>query len=162
MLSTIASSVFCRAPACTLLLSLLAIPELASAAPGPGLGNMDCGDSQYFQPFAFIENPQGPNGTNVAVMIRGYFMTIFAPDSGAPPGEIALYDVSDPTAPDEVLHVENADTSVFREAHSLPVALIEGSARLGLGHAAIEPRGYNVAPSLDARVKDVESLRSAA
>jgi hypothetical protein len=71
-----------------------------------------------------VENGQGPKGTNVSVMIRGYFMTIFAPDSGAPPGEIGIYDVSNPKAPNEVRHIENTNTNVFREAHSLPVALI--------------------------------------
>ena len=101
-------------------------PGLASAEPGPGLGNLDCGEDEYFEPFAFIENDTGPNGTNVAVMIRGYFMTIFAPDSGHPPGEIGIYDLSDPKAPTMAHHIENDDTDVFREAHSLPVALIDG------------------------------------
>lgn len=100
-------------------------PEPAKAQPGPGLGNLDCGDEEYFQPFAFIENDSDPRGTNVSVMIRGYFMTVFAPDSGHPPGEIALYDLSDPKSPVEVDHIENADTDQFREAHSLPVALID-------------------------------------
>lgn len=107
-------------------------PALAHAAPGPGLGNLDCGDDEYFKPFAFIQNPQGPNGTNVAVMVRGYFMTIFAPDSGHPPGEIGLYDVSNPKSPVEVKHIENSDTDVFREAHSMPVALIDGKHYMAL------------------------------
>ena len=96
----------------------------ASAAPGPGLGNLDCGDEEYFKPLAFIENDD-PRGTNVAVMIRGYFMTIFAPDSGHPPGEIGIYDLSDPKSPKRVHHIDNQDTKVFRESHSLPIALIE-------------------------------------
>jgi hypothetical protein len=108
-------------------IGLLAISNPATAGSiGPGLGNMDCGDAEYFQPFGFIANPQGPNGTNVALMIRGYFMTIFAPDSGNPPGEIGIYDVSDPKNPVETRHIENGDTQVFREAHSLPVGLING------------------------------------
>lgn len=98
----------------------------AHAAPGPGIGNLDCGESEYFEPFAFIENGDGPKGQNVTVMIRGYFMTIFAPDSGHPPGEIGIYDVSDPKSPQEVKHYEGGDTDAFREAHSLPVALIDG------------------------------------
>src|SRR5690606_655858 len=108
------------------LCALLFAPDSAEAQAGPGLGNLDCGDQEYFRPFAFIENDGDPRGTNVSVMIRGYFMTIFAPDSGHPPGEIALYDLSDPRTPVEVDHIENADTDVFREAHSLPVALIDG------------------------------------
>ncbi|HEY3497057.1 MAG TPA: hypothetical protein VGK73_20300, partial [Polyangiaceae bacterium] len=104
----------------------LALAEPAAAAPGPGLGNLDCGDAEYFKPFAFIENNGAPNGTNVALMIRGYFMTIFAPDSGAPPGEIGIYDVSNPKSPVEVRHIEGGDTNAFREAHSLPVAIVNG------------------------------------
>jgi len=107
------------------LCASLVVAAPARAQVGPGLGNLDCGDAEYFKPFAFIENDGEPNGTNVSLMIRGYFMTIFAPDSGHPPGEIGLYDVSDPKAPLEVRHVENADTDVFREAHSLPVGFID-------------------------------------
>ncbi len=116
------------------MLSLLAMSGVANAAIGPGVANMDCGDGEYLKPFAFVENTtQGPNGTNVAVMIRGYFMTIFAPDSGAPPGEIGIYDISNPKAPKEVRHIENTDTTVFREAHSLPVALIDGKHYIASG-----------------------------
>jgi hypothetical protein len=116
-----------RAFARAILISLLAAPALAEAAPGPGIGNLDCGQGDHFKPISFIENStQGPNGTNVSLMIRGYFMTIFAPDSGAPPGEIGIYDVSNPKAPVLVKHIENSDTTAFREAHSLPVAFIGG------------------------------------
>jgi hypothetical protein len=105
----------------------LALAAPATAAPGPGLGNVDCGDAEYFKPFRFIENASGPKGSNVAVMIRGYFMIIFTPDSGAPPGEMAVYDLSDPKNPQEVKHIEGtSDTNSFREAHSLPVAIIDG------------------------------------
>ncbi len=65
-------------------------------------------------------------------MIRGYFMTIFAPDSGAPPGEIGIYDVSNPKAPREVKHIKNQDTTKLREAHSLPVAFIDGKQYVAL------------------------------
>lgn len=104
----------------------LLVPRVASAQAGPGLGNIDCGEAEYFKPFTFLENGEGPKGANVSVMIRGYFMTIFAPDSGFPPGEIALYDLSDPKNPQEVDHIEGGDANEFREAHSLPVALIGG------------------------------------
>jgi hypothetical protein len=125
--SSIRPKVLRRASLCASLLSLLAAPGVANAAVGPGIGNMECGDAEYFKPFKFIENPTpGPNGTNVAIMIRGYFMTIFAPDSGKPPGEIGLYDVSNPKDAKEVRHIENGDTNNFRESHSLPVALING------------------------------------
>ncbi len=108
------------------LISILGAPTIAAAAAGPGIGNLDCGQNDHFKPIAFVENSSGPNGTNVSLMIRGYFMTIFAPDSGASPGEIGIYDVSNPRAPVEVKHIESSDTNVFREAHSLPVAFIDG------------------------------------
>lgn len=109
------------------LASFVTLSNVAVAAPGPGVGNIDCGDDEYFKPFAFIENTtSGPNGTNVAIVVRGYFMTVFAPDSGKTPGEIGIYDLSDPKSPREVRHVENGDTNAFREAHSLPVAIIDG------------------------------------
>lgn len=114
---------------CAAVLGFLSVlaPSTTLAAPGPGLGNIDCGDAEYFKPFQFIENANGPKGTNVGLMIRGYFMIIYTPDSGVPPGEMAVYDLSDPHNPVEVKHIENtADTNIFREAHSLPVAFIDG------------------------------------
>lgn len=97
----------------------------ANAAPGPGLGNLDCGDNEYFKPFTFIEN-DNPKGANAAVMVRGYFMTIFAPDSGNPPGEIAVYDLSNPKSPVQVKLIDSEPTKIIRESHSLPIALIDG------------------------------------
>lgn len=108
------------------LLAFLGSTGPALAQVGPGIPNIDCGDAEYFKPFGFLENPSGPNGTNVAVMVRGYFMTVFAPDSGKPPGEIGIYDVSNPKQPREVKHIEGGDLNAFREAHSLPIAIIDG------------------------------------
>lgn len=116
---------FCR----SLLIGLLAALGYSSPAlaqVGPGIANLDCGDGEYFKPFAFLENGSDPKGTNVSVMVRGYFMTVFAPDSGKPPGEIAIYDVSNPKMPREVKHIKGGDTNAFRENHSLPVAIIDG------------------------------------
>lgn len=104
----------------------LGFSGVASAQAGPGIGNIDCGDAEFFKPFTFLENDFGPKGANVAVMIRGYFMTIYAPDSGLPPGEMAIYDLSDPRNPKEVDHIEGGDADAFREAHSLPIGIIKG------------------------------------
>src|SRR5690606_24397603 len=107
---------------------VLGVSQTALAQVGPGLGNLDCGDAEYFKPFSFIENDSGPKGTNVSIIIRGYFMTIFTPDSGAAPGEIAVYDLSNPKAPNRVKLIENTpETNISREAHSLPVAIIDGT-----------------------------------
>lgn len=109
-------------------LSTLFSVGLAQAQVGPGLGNIDCGDAEYFKPFTFIDHGYSgdPHGQNVTVMIRGYFMTVYAPDSGDPPGRIGLYDVSDPRNPVEVEYYSGPDPDDFREQHSLPIALIDG------------------------------------
>lgn len=117
---------FARTFTALAFLASLTCASVSEAAPGPGIGNIDCGDNEYFKPFAFVENTSDPKGTNVAVMIRGYFMTVFAPDSGRPPGHIAIYDVSNPKTPNRVKHITGGDTNVFREAHALPIALING------------------------------------
>lgn len=118
------AKIFTRTAVLGAFLSVLGLPETAHADVGPGLGNLDCGDAEYFKPFAFVENATGPKGTNVSVMIRGYFMTIFAPDSGRPPGEMGIYDVSNPKTPRLVKHMRGGDLDAFREAHSLPIAII--------------------------------------
>ncbi|HXS16205.1 MAG TPA: Ig-like domain-containing protein [Polyangiaceae bacterium] len=117
----------------TLTAALTALPTLfcvglAHAGTGPGIGNIDCGSQEHFKPFAFIDHNVGgdPHGQNVTVMIRGYFMTVFAPDSGLPPGRIGIYDVSDPRHPTQAKYYSGANTDVFREQHSLPIALIDG------------------------------------
>jgi MYXO-CTERM domain-containing protein len=95
------------------------------SAQAATVGNLNCGDAEYFKPFKFIDNSTpGPQGTNVGIIVDGYFVVIFTPDSGAPPGEFGVYDISNPRAAVERKHIENADTAEFREAHSLPVAII--------------------------------------
>jgi hypothetical protein len=101
---------------------------VARAQAGPGIANIDCGSAEIFQPFAFIDHNYGgdPHGQNVTAMIRGYFMTVYAPDSGLPPGRIGIYDVSDPRNPIERRYYSGADTNDFREQHSLPIGIIDG------------------------------------
>ena len=99
----------------------------ALAAPGPGIGNVDCTAAEQFKPLAFIENTQGgPAGSNVVIMTGGYLMLNFAYDSGGPPGILAFFDVSNPRQPRSVRRIDTADTRQFRESHSFPVALIGG------------------------------------
>jgi len=109
-------------------LCLVLSSRLVHAQAGPGIGNIDCGDAEYFEPFAFIDHQNGsdPHGQNVTVMIRGYFLTVYAPDSGLPPGRIGVYDVSDPRNPTLAKYYSGADTNNFREQHSLPIGLIDG------------------------------------
>src|SRR5690606_21280851 len=50
-------------------------------------------------------------------------MTVYAPDSGEPPGRIGIYDVSDPRNSSEEKYYSIADTNDFREQHSLPIGI---------------------------------------
>jgi hypothetical protein len=101
---------------------------VAQAQAGPGIGNIACGSAEYFRPFAFVDHNYGgdPHGQNVTAMIRGYFMTVYAPDSGLPPGRIGIYDVSNPRSPVEREYYAGGDTNDFREQHSLPIGIIDG------------------------------------
>lgn len=109
-------------------LSAILSAGAVQAQVGPGIGNIDCGDAEYFKPFAFIDHQNGgdPHGQNVTAMIRGYFLTVYAPDSGLPPGRIGVYDVSDPHTPVLGKYYAGGDTNNFREQHSLPIGLIDG------------------------------------
>jgi hypothetical protein len=87
----------------------------------------DCTADELFVP-RFVENTQGgPTGANAVIMTGGYMMVLFAYDSGGPPGILAFYDVSDPRRPVLQARVTDEHTERFREAHSLPVALIGDS-----------------------------------
>lgn len=107
-------------------LSTLFAVGTAHAQAGPGIGNIDCGEAEYFKPFKFIDHNYGgdPHGQNVTVMVRGYFLTVYAPDSGAAPGRIGVYDVSDPRNPIEKKYYSGADPNTFREQHSLPIGVV--------------------------------------
>ncbi len=104
---------------------LVAAPALA--APGPGIGNIDCTEAERFKPLAFLENTQGgPTGANVVIMTGGYLMLNYANDSGGPPGILTFFDVSNPRQPRAMRRIDSTDTRQFRESHSFPVALIGG------------------------------------
>jgi MYXO-CTERM domain-containing protein len=113
--------------AVTLAAAWLATTAPALAAPGPGLGNIDCTEAEKFKPLAFLENTQGgPTGSNVVIMTGGYLMLNYAVDSGGPPGILTFFDVSNPRQPRSVRRIDTADTRQFRESHSFPIAIIDG------------------------------------
>ena len=67
------------------------LPGLAWGS-GPGLGNLSYNSSELFKPVSWINRDNGiPStypfrkafGTNVGIMHNGYFLTLFAPDSGS-------------------------------------------------------------------------------
>jgi hypothetical protein len=56
---------------------LAATPALA--APGPGIGNIDCTEAERFKPLAFLDSTQGgPTASNVVIMTGGYLVLNFA------------------------------------------------------------------------------------
>lgn len=104
--------------------------------PGKGLGNLHYEENELFQVIARIDEHSGipaegaPSGrhfgTNVATMVNGYLVTLFAPDSGLTGGGFLVYDVSNPRQPVLANRIYNSETAEFREAHSLGLTTIDG------------------------------------
>lgn len=67
-------------------------------------------------------------GNNVGIMLNGYFVTMFAPDSGFPTGGFLLYDVSNPRDIKLVKTVYDPEGSTrnVREPHAFGVSTING------------------------------------
>lgn len=136
-------------------LSNLVTTVSASVAPlalkGPGLGNLTYTSDELFKPTSMITSVAHPldpahsnafesrdvpatypgrkdYGLNVGIMLNGYFLTSFAPDSGAGPGGFLMYDVSNPRRIQLVKKIYEPEgrTSEFREAHSFGSATIGG------------------------------------
>jgi MYXO-CTERM domain-containing protein len=109
---------------------------LAAASPGlaagPGIGNLTYTDQELFKEIALFDNgngtptdsPSKAYGHNVALLLDGYLVFTFAPDSGLASGGWLVYDVSNPREPDLVHSHRTNDTSQLREPHSLPLALV--------------------------------------
>ncbi|KQV92837.1 LamG-like jellyroll fold domain-containing protein [Rhizobacter sp. Root1221] len=133
-------------PLTTLNNAASAFAALVDPAPttGPGLGNLSYTEAELFKPVSWIRNETSagagdgdipfryPNrkdyGTNVALMLNGYFLTMFAPDSGQSTGGFLLYDVSDPRNIRLVkkLYEPDGRTAEFREPHAMGAAVING------------------------------------
>ncbi|MCA6059540.1 ricin-type beta-trefoil lectin domain protein [Thalassolituus sp. ST750PaO-4] len=105
------------------------------AQPGPGLGNLSYSSSELFTPVSWINQDSGvpptyafrkAYGANVGMMVDGYFLTLFAPDSGWGPGGFLLYDVSDPRNIQLVKRIYEPEgrTGEFREAHAFGLTKI--------------------------------------
>lgn len=121
-------------------LGTTAAAALADPLPlkGPGLGNLTYTQAELFKPASWIRRDaegvpetypgRKAYGLNAGIMHNGYFLTLFAPDSGAGPGGFLLYDVSNPRAIRLVkrLYEPEGRTSEFREAHSFGTATIGG------------------------------------
>jgi YVTN family beta-propeller protein len=114
------------------------------ATQGPGLGNLGYTEAELFQPVSMIRTESSPGaadgdmpfrhpgrrdfGTNVGLMVNGYFVVMFAPDSGHPPGGFLVYDLSDPRSPRLVKRIYEpaGRTAEFREPHAIGQATIGG------------------------------------
>lgn len=100
-----------RNTAVILLGATLGVSALA-IGDGPGLPNMPYAPEDLFQTLSLIEYDQGI----VAVaMHKGYLFVPFAVDEADPEGGFAMWDVSDPFDPVEVLHIQDADSNELRE-----------------------------------------------
>ena len=110
------------------------------AMQGPGLGNLRYSAAENFEPVSWIRevgpHPGGTTyyGTNVGIMLNGFFVTVFGRNTGAGTGGFLIYDVSDPRNISLVRQVydPNGTTRQFREAHSLPAARIGSSIYLAV------------------------------
>lgn len=137
----------------SLLLATVASLVAGAPARGPGLGNLAYTEAELFQPISTIrtESAAGAGdgdmpfrypgrkayGSNVGLMLNGYFVLMFAPDSGQSTGGFLVYDVSDPRSPRLVRKIFEPDgrTAEFREPHAI-------------GQATIGGRQYLVVPSI--------------
>ncbi|CAN7501771.1 MULTISPECIES: LamG-like jellyroll fold domain-containing protein [unclassified Variovorax] len=117
--------------------------QLDRASPqipqGPGLGNHSFKKEELFKPLYMVRDSEGgdvPNkyktakrfGTNVGLMLNGYFVTMFTPDSGGGPGGFLVYDVSDPQKIKlkKKIYEPEGKTSQFRESHAIGTSTIKG------------------------------------
>jgi MYXO-CTERM domain-containing protein len=139
-------------------LLLLLVPSLAQAAPGPGMGNLECRQDELWKPVSMFGNDNGtptdspskPFGHNVVIVAGGYLMLLYAPDSGLPGGGLLFYDVSDPRAPRLERAIRDEFTASFRETHSLPVARVGASTYLAV-QAVDGVQFWDVSDAMSAR-----------
>ncbi|RYF47052.1 MAG: hypothetical protein EOO27_38215, partial [Comamonadaceae bacterium] len=122
----------------TMVTAVTRAGEATLALQGPGLGNLNYSTAELFKPVSMITRESGDvpatypgrkaYGLNVGIMLNGYFLTSFAPDSGLGPGGFLLYDVSNPRAIVLVKKIYEPEgrTKEFREAHAFGTAKIGG------------------------------------
>ncbi|MDR7299283.1 DNA-binding beta-propeller fold protein YncE [Pelomonas aquatica] len=126
------------------LLSSLAALVTGEPKQGPGLGNLSYTEAELFNPVSVIKTETAPGagdgdipfrypgrqeyGTNVALMLNGYLVVMFAPDSGQSSGGFLVYDVSNPRSPRRVKKIYEPEgrTAQFREPHAIGQANIDG------------------------------------
>ncbi|MFW7378502.1 MAG: LamG-like jellyroll fold domain-containing protein [Oligoflexus sp.] len=103
---------------------------------GPGLPSWDFRDDEVFQPISWIDQSnfipasypfRKDFGSNGAILLNGYFVSMFTPDSGKGPGGFLVLDIADPFQPKLVrqIYEPNGSTRNFREPHAYGLALID-------------------------------------
>jgi hypothetical protein len=96
-------------------------------ASGPGVGSLVYTQAELGTPIAVFDSANGADGgTNVPLIVGGYLMLHFAPDSGNPGYGIAIYDLSNPREPKLVKSVVDEHTATLRETHAMPIARVNG------------------------------------
>ncbi|MFG6432951.1 Ig-like domain-containing protein [Pelomonas parva] len=126
------------------LLATLAALVTAEPKQGPGLGNLSYTEAELFNPVSVIKTETAAGagdgdipfrypgrqeyGTNVALMLNGYLVVMFAPDSGQSTGGFLVYDVSNPRSLRLVkkIYEPQGRTAQFREPHAIGAATING------------------------------------
>ncbi len=117
---------------CCLLFVASALRAQSEPNPGPGLGNLTYTSGELFGEISRIHPDDGGAlgvsthyGYNLAHMVNGYMVTVFAEDGGGVRGDkrggIQFYDVSNPRAPRIVKKVwdPNVTTKRMREIHAV-------------------------------------------
>lgn len=121
-----------RRPALALA-TALAFGGADALAAGPGLGNVDYAPSEVFTVVGTIDESIGaPRGHGSLAMLDGYLLVVFSRDSGEGDGGFALFDVSDPRNPQNVLTKDDDETEDIREAHGFGMSRIDGRLYLAL------------------------------
>jgi Bacterial Ig-like domain len=110
-------------------LTVVAGARLALAADGPGIANMTFQTTDLWKEISLFGASNfggGPTGSNVALLTRGYLMTLGTNDSGVAPGVYHVFNVSNPRLPVQVASFNGAGTNILREQHAMPIAMVGG------------------------------------
>lgn len=110
-------------------LTVAAGAKPALAADGPGIGNMTFQTTDLWKEISLFGAANfggGPSGSNVAIMLHGYLVTLGTNDSGVAPGVFHTFNVSNPRLPTQVTSYNGAGTTIMREQHAMPLAMVGG------------------------------------
>lgn len=110
-------------------LTVLVGAKAALAADGPGIANATYQTTDLWKEISVFGAPNfggGPTGSNVALLHRGYLVTLATNDSGVAPGIFHVFDVANPRLPVQVKSFNGTGTTILREQHAMPIAMVGG------------------------------------